>query len=60
MLFGHEPTMGYFTQFLTKNYIAKFSTAGVAKINFDITDWSQVKEGQGILEYFIYPKMFEK
>lgn len=59
MLFGHEPTMSYFTQFLTDNYIQKFSTAGVAKIIFDINDWALINKGAGKLEYFIYPKMFD-
>ena len=33
---------------------------GVLKIIFDIQRWEDIKEKIGILEFFIYPKMFDK
>ncbi len=59
MVFGHEPTMSYFTEFLTGKYIEKFSTAAVAKIQFDINSWDRISEGTGKLLFFIYPRMFD-
>jgi phosphohistidine phosphatase len=35
---------------------AKFPTAGLAVIGFDVESWSQVANGAGRLEAFVQPK----
>jgi len=56
-LVGHEPN---FSRFIGKSinittYI-DFPTAAVAKINFNIEDWSRIDFGIGTLDWLIHPK----
>lgn len=59
ILFGHNPGLTYFTEFLTKNVINNLPTAGIVSIKFDIDTWKMVSEGLGQLQWFIYPKDHE-
>ncbi len=36
--------------------IAKFPTAGVAVVTFDVTSWSAVRRGEGRLMHFVSPR----
>jgi len=56
-LIGHEP---HFSSFIGKlinstTYIY-FPTAAVAKINFNIREWSRIDFGIGVLDWLIHPK----
>ncbi|PRM90301.1 phosphohistidine phosphatase [Aliarcobacter cryaerophilus] len=59
-LFGHNPGLNDLVDFLIGNFEENIPTSGVLKLNFDIKKWEDIKEKIGILEFFIYPKMFDK
>ena len=56
-LVGHEPN---FSSFIIKAINAStyinFSTATMAKIDFDIKDWSRIDFGIGTLDWLTHPK----
>mgnify|MGYP003441239215 CR=1 FL=1 len=59
-LFGHNPGFNDLADCLLGRFEENIPTSGVLKINFDIKKWENLKEKIGILEFFIYPKMFDK
>lgn len=58
-LFGHNPGLNDLVDFLIGNFEENIPTSGVLQLNFDIKKWENLKEKIGILEFFIYPKMFD-
>ena len=59
-LFGHNPGLNDLVDFLIGNFEENIPTSGVLQLNFDIKKWENLKEKIGILEFFIYPKIFDK
>ena len=59
LLVGHNPDMHVLVERLTNKHFLhpKFSTAGVAIIDFEIESWNEIKSTHGNLELFITPKM---
>lgn len=55
MIIGHDPTISYMAEHLTKEEIGNIPVCGVVKIIFDITTWKEVSAGTGSLEWFKYP-----
>ena len=59
MLFGHNPSFNDFANILLKkNRIDNIPTSGVCCIRFDCNQWRNVKEGQGKIVFFDYPKRY--
>ena len=56
LIFGHNPGLTYFAEFLTKKEINNIPTSGIVCIKFEIDTWKMVSEGLGNLEWFVYPK----
>ena len=56
---GHNPDMQMLVERLTNKHFPhlKFSTAGVAIIDFEIESWNEIKTTHGVLEIFLTPKM---
>lgn len=57
MLVGHNPSITYLAEYLTKAEIGDMSTAGLAMIEFDISHWSDATQGSGKLIRYICPEM---
>lgn len=65
MVIGHNPGFadlaeelaGMGDRFALANMRTKFATSGLAVMDFNITDWRQVRSGDGRLVQFITPKM---
>ncbi len=57
LLVGHNPAYHDLLSLFTQQDIENFSTAGLAKITFDIDDWSQLATGK--LVFFWKPKNFK-
>ncbi len=55
-LVGHEPTFSYFISEMTKTNWGKFPTAAMARIDFQLTDWKELKSGEGTLSWLKRPK----
>lgn len=50
---GHNPTISYLAEYLTKQIIGDMSTAGVAIIRFNVRTWKEVSEGNGELLRYV-------
>ncbi len=55
-LVGHEPNFSFFISRASNQDYIHFTTANMAKINFDINMWSKLQFGNGILEWHQKPK----
>jgi phosphohistidine phosphatase len=55
MIFGHNPGISYFTEYVTKAEIGEMPTCGIAIVTFDIDSWKMVTEGLGKLDFYDYP-----
>lgn len=59
MVFSHNYGITDFANYLTNAGIENIPTCGVVKINFDFNDWVKINNSKGVMEYFIYPKMYK-
>ncbi|MEQ8424603.1 MAG: histidine phosphatase family protein, partial [Cyclobacteriaceae bacterium] len=59
LVVGHNPYISYFAEHLTKAEIKSMETAGLVSIRFDISKWSEVKEGNGSFENYIHPSIID-
>tara|TARA_Y100000746_G_C15426577_1_gene416628 strand:- start:723 stop:1211 length:489 start_codon:yes stop_codon:yes gene_type:complete len=55
-LVGHEPNFSFFISRATNQNYVNFTTANMAKINFDTNTWLKVKFSIGKLEWHQQPK----
>src|SRR5215213_3891401 len=55
ILIGHNPGFEELLAFLTGE-VRRMPTSALAKIEFDVASWSDVKTGEGKLEWLITPK----
>ena len=55
-LVGHEPNFSFFISRASNQDYIHFTTANMAKINFDVNMWSKLQFGNGILEWHQKPK----
>ena len=56
MLFGHNPSFSEIPDKLCKEGCDFMPKCGIAGISFNITKWSELKQGTGKLEYFLKPE----
>jgi len=56
MLIGHNPTLTYLAESLTKSELGNIPTCGAVNIEFNLDSWKEVSQGNGELKWFIYPK----
>jgi phosphohistidine phosphatase len=56
MLFGHNPSFSYLSEYLTKDIIGDLPTCGVILIEFELDTWKAVSEATGKLKQFWYPQ----
>jgi phosphohistidine phosphatase len=57
IIVGHNPTITYLAEILTKEEIGNMATAGIAIINFNVSSWKEVHEGTGELVRYICPEL---
>jgi phosphohistidine phosphatase len=55
MCVGHNPTISYLAEYLTKSDIGDMPPAGIAIIQFQSSQWADSDAGTGSLEEFITP-----
>jgi phosphohistidine phosphatase len=58
MVFGHNPTIYYYMNYLLRNFSDDVPTCSTVGIDFDVDDWSKLKEGQGEMAFRLIPDMF--
>jgi phosphohistidine phosphatase len=56
MCVGHNPSITYLAEYLTKESIGDMVPAGVVIIKFDIYSWSEVSQGNGQLVKYLTPE----
>jgi phosphohistidine phosphatase len=54
---GHNPSISYLAESITKAEIGDMPSGGLAIIKFNIHSWNEVSQGNGELQSFIFPKM---
>lgn len=57
LLVGHNPSISYLSEYLTRSELGDITTCGVVRIEFDIDSWSEVSEGNGDLVTYEYPDL---
>ncbi|MGH1366702.1 MAG: SixA phosphatase family protein [Calditrichia bacterium] len=55
-IFGHNPGMTMFANFLTTYAIDNVPTCGVVCVLFEVDSWKDVAENRGSLSFFDYPR----
>src|SRR6478735_1444307 len=60
MIFGHNPGLSYFIEYLTKETVGDIPTAAIACLVFELDTWKAVSEATAKLQWYIYPKEGEK
>lgn len=60
LLTGHEPTWSQLCGRLIGEAVIRFPTACMARIDFEIADWSQIQVGSGELRWLLPPKLIGK
>ena len=58
MLFGHNPTFTSVANIFNDNYIGNMPTCSIARIDGDVANWMEFKEGNAKLTEFHYPKEY--
>ena len=59
-LFGHNPGITSFTNFLCNAGIDNVPTCGICAISFPFDSWQEVASGNGKLDFFEFPKLYFK
>lgn len=60
MIFGHNPGLTEFSNYLTAKYLDNIPTCGIVEIDLRIEDWKEIDEDSGTLVSFEYPKKYFK
>ncbi len=58
-LIGHSPQIHELANSLMDEHLRRFPALGIAAIDLEIDDWSELEDRCGRLDFFIYPEMFE-
>jgi len=58
MIVGHNPGMSEIVDYYAEGSVQDMPTCSVAIIQFDVSDWKDIKIGEGKLLAFEYPKKF--
>jgi phosphohistidine phosphatase len=56
MLFGHNPDVTSMATYFLGNYIESLPTCAVITIDFDIEQWAEIEDINGVLKFYEYPK----
>ncbi|WP_375444490.1 histidine phosphatase family protein [uncultured Fibrella sp.] len=56
MLFGHNPDVSYFSEYLTHQDVGSMSKGSIVAITFDNLRWAEVSGRTGFLQFYVSPK----
>ena len=60
LLAGHEPTSSEMVARLLGGGLVRMPTAGLARIDFSVESWAEVRFGRGMLIWLVTPKILKK
>lgn len=55
LIVGHNPSISYIAEYLTKSDVGDMVPGGVAIIRFELGSWKMVSENNGTLEKYVTP-----
>jgi len=58
-LIGHNPEITELSNMLTNTYIDNIPTLGIVSLSLPIKRWKEIRVHQAILDFFIFPKMYD-
>jgi len=58
-IIGHNPGIHELIEYLSGKKLKRVPTCSVALLEADIKSWNRLKKESMVLEFFIYPKMFQ-
>jgi len=56
MMIGHNPTITLLSNYLTKKEMDNIPTTGIFCVDFSIDSWTDLKENEGKVVFFNFPK----
>ena len=56
IIFGHNPDVSYFCEYLTHQDVGSMSKGSVAAITFESLRWAEVSGRTGFLQFYVTPK----
>jgi len=59
IVFGHNPTVYYYMNYLMRDFNDDVPTCSTVGIDFDVESWSKLREGQGKMAFRLIPDMFK-
>jgi phosphohistidine phosphatase len=60
MIIGHNPEFTWLANKLAQMEIENIPTSGVVCIAFNVMSWAQISYGRGRMQFFDYPKRYQK
>ena len=57
LIVGHNPSVSYLAEYLTREEIGNMTTCGLVKIGLEVNSWEEVSEGLGQLISYNYPDL---
>jgi phosphohistidine phosphatase len=57
-MFGHNPGISYFSEYVTKEEMGEIPTCAVVGIQFEFDDWKLISQNSGKLIFFEYPEKY--
>ena len=58
IVFGHNPTIYYYMNYLMRHFTDDVPTCSTVGIDFDVDSWSKLRSGQGEMAFRFIPDMF--
>jgi len=58
VMFGHNPGISYFSEYVTKEELGEIPTCAIVAISFDVEDWKLVTGNAGKLIFYDYPEKY--
>jgi len=58
MLVGHNPGLSDFAYRMTGGEVLKIAKGAVLALNFDIDEWSEIRDATASIEFFVHPRQF--
>ncbi len=59
IVFGHNPTIYYYLNYLLDDFTSDVPTCSTVAIDFDVISWSELKRNQGRMAFRYIPDMFD-
>ena len=57
LIVGHNPSITYLSEYLSKSEIGNMTTCGLVNIQFEVDSWAEISEGTGELLSYQYPDL---